>query len=229
MKKMLKMLLLSAAASLALAGPSLADTFTYSGFSVTPGLPVTVTDLSLGINEQVQGGEITLTGSGPNLGQDLMAWCVDLIGQLQQTGTYNIVPFTSGSTGNGNPSLGALTVTEMASAMLAAGLNDNPLATQLAIWRIEYGSDLSFSSSNAIVGGDIVLSQALALDAESGGSQFNPTASLDLLDAPLTDQVLAVPRAAVPLPASLAFFGSGLIALGWLRNRRRSAPALGRA
>jgi hypothetical protein len=175
----------------------------------------------------VSTGEITLTGSGTFMGQPISsidAWCLDILTSLSTTGTYNIVPFTGpGSFGNGNPSVSALQVQEIASMMLALGgaLDNNPLATQLAIWRLEYGPGLTFSSTDLTVDNDILLSATLATDASLGGSLFNPGAQLDLLDVVPTDQVLGLAVNATPLPGTIALFAGGLGLFGWLAKRRK--------
>jgi hypothetical protein len=216
-----------AVASLAAAAlPAKADNFTYTGFSVDPGVTVTLTDPTL-LNTPFQAavGEITLTGTGTFMGQaitSIQAWCVDILTGLNPTGTYNIVPFAGpGSVGNGNPSVSALQVTEIASLINAFGgaLDDNKAATQLAIWRLEYGPGLTFSSTNSAGVADIAASITLAADATSGGSFFDPTAQLELLDVVPTDQILAI--AATPIPAALPLFAGGLGLMGWLSRHRK--------
>jgi hypothetical protein len=225
----MKKLLLAgvAIASLAAALPAKADNFTYTGFTVDPGTTVTLTDPALlSAPLQASVGEITLTGSGSFMGQNISsieAWCVDILTSLNATGTYNIVPFAGpGSVGNGNPSISALQVTEIASLIDAFGgaLDNNKVATQLAIWRLEYGSGLTFSSNDTA---DIAASIVLAADASSGGSLFNPLAGLKLLDVVPTDQILAV--AATPIPAALPLFAGGLGLMGWVSRRRKKNAA----
>jgi hypothetical protein len=215
-----------AIASLAAALPAKADNFTYTGFSVDPGVSVTLTDptlLSTPFTASV--GEITLTGAGTFMGQpitSIAAWCVDILTGLNPTGTYNIVPFAGpGSVGNGNPSVSALQVSEIASLIDAFGgaLDNNPAATQLAIWRLEYGPGLTFSSTSSAGVADIAASITLAADASSGGSFFDPGAKLALLDVVPTDQILAI--AATPIPAALPLFAGGLGLMGWLSRRRK--------
>jgi hypothetical protein len=209
-------------------GAAQADNFTYTGFSVDPGVSVTLTDPALLANPlQASVGEITLTGTGTFLGSpitSIAAWCVDILTSLNATGSYNIVSFTGpGSVGNGNPSVSALQVTEIASLIDAFGgaLDNNKVATQLAIWRLEYGPGLTFSSNDTA---DIAASIVLAADASSGGSLFNPLAGLKLLDVVPTDQILAV--AATPIGPALPLFASGL-ALFYGMHRRRKRNVLG--
>jgi hypothetical protein len=209
-----------------------ADGFTYTGFSVNPGVAVTLTDPTL-LNTPFQAsvGEITLTGTGTFMGTpitSIAAWCVDILTGLNQTGTYNIVPFAGpGSVGNGNPSITALQVTEIASLIdhFGGALDNNPGVTQLAIWRLEYGPGLTFSSTSTAGVDDIAASVTLAAEASSGGSLFDPAATLALLDVVPTDQILAVGVPTVPLPAALPLFAGGLGLFGWLtrRNRKRSS------
>jgi hypothetical protein len=230
----MKKLLLAgvAIASLAAALPARADNFTYTGFSVNPGIAVTLTDptlLSTPFTASV--GEITLTGAGTFMGQpitSIAAWCVDILTGLNPTGTYNIVPFAGpGSVGNGNPSITALQVTEIASLIdhFGGALDNNPGVTQLAIWRLEYGPGLTFSSTSTVGADDIAASITLAADASSGGSLFDPFASLELLDVVPTDQILAVAVPPVPIPAALPLFAGGLGLMGWLSRRRKNKVA----
>jgi hypothetical protein len=213
-------------AALPAMSPAHADNFTYTSFAVDPGISVTLTDPTV-LNTPFTAavGEITLSGTGTFMGQpitSIAAWCVDIITGLNPTGTYNIVPFAGpGSVGNGNPSISALQVTEIASLIDAFGgaLDDNPAATQLAIWRLEYGPGLTFSSSSSAGIADIAASVTLATDASMGGSFFDPGARLALLDVVPTDQILAV--SVVPLPAALPLFAGGLGLMGWLSRRRK--------
>jgi hypothetical protein len=229
----MRSLSLAAVTALLLLGTSAAkaDNFTYTGTSINPGISVTLTDPTL-LNTPFQAsvGEITLTGNGTFMGQSITsiaAWCVDILTGLNPTGTYNIVPFAGpGSVGNGNPSVSALQVSEIASLIDAFGgaLDNNPAATQLAIWRLEYGPGLTFSSSSTAGVADIAASITLAADASSGGVFFDPTAKLKLLDVVPTDQILAV--AATPLPAALPLFAGGLGLMGWLSRRRKKQNIL---
>jgi hypothetical protein len=221
---------LAAIAALLLTGTAArADNFNYTGFSVNPGIAVTLTDPTL-LNTPFTAsvGEITLTGSGTFMGQpitSIAAWCVDILTGLNPTGTYNIVPFAGpGSVGNGNPSITALQVTEIASLIdhFGGALDNNPGVTQLAIWRLEYGPGLTFSSTSTIGADDIAASITLAADASSGGSLFDPFASLELLDVVPTDQILAVAVPPVPIPAALPLFAGGLGLMGWLSRRRKN-------
>jgi hypothetical protein len=220
----------AAVAALALAAlPAKADTFNYTSFSVNPGNSVTLTDPTLLANPlTVSAGEITLNGSGTFMGQPISsidAWCLDILTSLTTAGSYNIVPFTGpGSFGNGNPSVSTLQVQEIASMMLALGgaLDNNPLATQLAIWRLEYGPGLTFSSNDITVDNDILLSATLATDASLGGSLFNSNAQLALLDVVPTDQVLGTPFAATPIGSTIWLMAGGLVLFGMFAWRRKN-------
>jgi hypothetical protein len=226
----MRQLLLSTVALLGIGmGAAQADNFTYTGFSVNPGVAVTLTDPTL-LNTPFQAsvGEITLSGTGTFMGTpitSIAAWCVDILTGLNPTGTYNIVPFPGpGSVGNGNPSISALQVSEIASLIdhFGGALDNNPGVTQLAIWRLEYGPGLTFSSTSSAGVADIAASVTLAAEASSGGALFDPAATLALLDVVPTDQILAVGVPTVPLPAALPLFAGGLAIFYGLGRRRRT-------
>ena len=77
-------LLLAAAMGLA-STPALASQFDYSAFTVTDGQNITLSGL---VSETVDAGQIVLTGSGPNAGQMLDVWCVDVFTRPAELGAF---------------------------------------------------------------------------------------------------------------------------------------------
>ena len=142
---------------LAMAGAAQADQFQYSGESVFDENSVTITE-PRSITANV--GQIRLTGSGPNAGQTLPVWCIDILHNLAGSDTYAINALTTAGAGGGNPTLTATQISEMGSLMIQGTL-DLPLtgtqdpdhlgalastAFQLAIWQIEYEFELDHAA-----------------------------------------------------------------------------------
>ena len=100
------------------------------------------------------------------------------------------------------------------------GLNGSA-AFQLAVWNVEYQGSLLDNASGALA----TLVAQLVANVQPGGVWDCPTCSVDLLDAPAQNQVLAFGIDATPLPAAVWLFGSGLAGIGLLARRRRKAVA----
>ncbi|MDQ2742768.1 MAG: hypothetical protein M3Z66_10815, partial [Chloroflexota bacterium] len=126
---------------LLMAAPALAGPLTYSSYSVLHDQNVTLSDPTLSINEAAGAGQFTFSGtngSGTNgIGGMLQTWCIDITHYLQSAGSFTTGTFLSGDVGtkvnalitNGTPKLG--TDPNASSAL------------QVAIWKAEYGSDLT--------------------------------------------------------------------------------------
>ena len=208
-----------------------ATTFQYDSYSTINAQTINVLSPTVGYGEM---GQLILNGAGPNSGQTLPAWCLDVSVYLTTSGTYTLGPLTTAGAGGSNPALTTGQISEIGSLMLNGLSSDtnSSAATQLAIWMLEYGSEFSYSGVSSAV-------TALALTYESnvmpGGEWYCPNCTVTLLSS-LGDQSLGyalLPTEgggtlpAVPLPATLPLFATGLGALGLLGwRRKRKATAL---
>jgi hypothetical protein len=220
---MRKRVLLTALAALFVATPAVADQFDYGSFGQINGENVTIFSP---VSRGVSAGEIVLNGTGPNAGQSLSAWCVDLFDNLQASAIYNIVPLTTAGSGFPNPALTPQQISEMGSLMVH-GAGDVPgdpdinasAAFQLAIWHIEYAGSLLDSASGPLA----ALVTLLVANVQPGHVWDCPGCSVELLDAPAQNQVLAfgVPSE-TPLPAAAWLFAGGLGLLGAFVRKRKA-------
>jgi len=202
-----------------------ATTFQYDSYSTINAQTINVLSPTVGYGEM---GQLILNGAGPNSGQTLPAWCLDVSVYLTTSGTYTLGPLTTAGAGGSNPALTTGQISEIGSLMLNGLSSDtnSSAATQLAIWMLEYGSEFSYSGVSSAV-------TTLALTYESnvmpGGEWYCPNCTVTLLSS-LGDQSLGyalLPAEgggtlpAVPLPATLPLFATGLGALGLLGWRRK--------
>ena len=184
------------------------------------------------VNETVYASQIKLTGQINGVGAiiDQLVWCLDIQDGIHLPYSYDMAQYTAGDVRAGMQTLDALKVRQIASLMLN-GLSVNgalaSAATQLAIWKVEYGAALTLNNLGAGVQAavDFNLLQSLI-----GGSLDCPNCVLTVLsDAPI------VPSQAfgfvtqlvdpVPLPGAVWLFASGLAGLGMIARRRRKAAA----
>jgi hypothetical protein len=217
----MKKCLLSLLALGALVGPACAGQFDYGSFGQDNGQNITITSpTSIGVSA----GMIVLNGAGPNAGQTLDAWCVDLFDHLQASSIYNIVPLTTAGVGFPNPILTNQQISELGSLMIhgttsvldnAFGI-DGSAAFQLAIWNVEYQGALLDNASGALA----TLVAALVANVQPGGIWDCPGCSVDLLDAPAQNQVLAFGIDTTPLPGAAWLFMGGLGLLGLVARRK---------
>ena len=227
MKKFAKAALLAASMLSLLPVAAQATQFDYSSFAEVNGQNITITSP---VAEGVSAGMIVLTGTGPNAGQTIDAWCVDLFNHLQTSAIYNIVPLTNAGSGPPNPILTNQQISELGSLMVHGTTSvlgntfglDGSAAFQLAIWSVEYGGALLDSASGPLA----TLVSALVANVQPGGVWDCPGCSVELLDAPAQNQVLAfgVPSE-TPLPAAFWLFGSGVGGAALLMRRRKKAKA----
>jgi hypothetical protein len=216
-------LLVSAGFFAGLSGAS-AATFQYSSYSVTN--PQTI-DVTSPVQGSGQMGQIVLHGAGPNNGQTLLAWCLDVYVYLQNSGTYQINPLTTAGSGGSNPALTSMQISQIGSLMV----NGNALiqtspdpnvsaAVQLAIWRIEYGNSFAYTNVSPAI-----TALALMLEGYVKGGQWDcPSCTVTLLS--LNGSQTLGYGSVVPLPGALPLFASGLVGLGLLRWRRNRKSAI---
>jgi hypothetical protein len=219
----MKKLLLSLAFAAALTVPAQADQFDYGSFGQVNGQNITITSPnSIGVSA----GMIALNGTGPNAGQTLDAWCVDLFDHLQSNAIYNIVPLTTAGVGFPNPILTNQQIAELGSLMIHGTTStlgntfglDGSAAFQLAIWNVEYQGSLLDNASGALA----TLVAALVANVQPGGVWDCPTCSVELLDAPAQNQILAFGVDATPLPGAAWLFAGGLGLLGAFVRKRKA-------
>ena len=227
----MKKLLLASAMALAFASPvlspALADTFQADSFSQPNGFQdVTIT---LGaLTETVRAGEIDLHQNIP--AADLLVWCLDLNDILHVPYTFQEHTLGAGQNLPGLPTggLDGSQIRQIASLMLRGltlggtdALQDDA-ATQLAIWSVLYGSDVSFAGLSGALQNRLSLELA---DSQAGGILDCPTCTLTALTDAINAPNQALGFASVPVPGPMAGAGlPGLLAacLGlWGLNRRR--------
>lgn len=221
----MRKLLLSLAFAGALTMSAQAGQFDYGSFGQVNGQNITITSPnSIGVSA----GMIVLNGAGPNAGQTLDAWCVDLFDHLQASSIYNIVPLTTAGVGFPNPVLTNQQIAELGSLMIHGtqstlgntfGL-DGSAAFQLAIWNVEYQGSLLDNASGALA----TLVAALVANVQPGGIWDCPTCSVELLDAPAQNQILAfgVTPSETPLPGAAWLFMGGLGLIGLVARKRKA-------
>ncbi len=213
------------------AGVASAATFQYDSYTVTNEQTIAVLT-----PQNVSGGmgQIVLHGAGANAGQLQAAWCLDIYDFLTTSGTYTAGPLTTAGSGGTNPLLNASQISEIGSVMVNGsaliGSDTNvSAATQLAIWKLEYGASFTYSGVSAAVGS---LAQQYVTNVSAGGVWDCPTCTVTLLSLN-GDQNLGYGsqttgrggESATPLPAALPLFAGGLGVVGLLgwRKKRKNA------
>lgn len=210
-----------------------ATTFTYGSISVANEQTVQITSP----NNIFGGmGQITLNGSGPNIGQSILAWCLDVTTFLTTSGSYRTSPLTTAGAGGANPSLTSAQIGQIGSLIahgnaLISGPTDASAAIQLAIWTTEYGAGFSYapgSVSSSVRG----LVTAYLANVASGGAWSSPVnvtllqqagnQTLGFVDPGSSNGGLAptpLPSTLTMMLGTLSLFG----VVGVFRRRRRGA------
>jgi hypothetical protein len=223
----MKRLLLTTVAVLAFASPVLANDFQADSFSQPNGFQdVTISNP---VNLTVRAGEIDLHS---NTQGDLLVWCLDLMDLLVTPYDFKVNTFTAGDSRPGVPSLNASQVRQIASLMLrgltlgGTDAGDDDAATQLAIWKVEYGVAFASNASGALLNR---MNLELA-DSAAGGSIDCPGCTLTVLTDAINAPNQALGFAVVPTPAPIVGAGlpgllAGVLSLWGFAKRRRALHA----
>jgi PEP-CTERM motif-containing protein len=186
-----------------------------------------------------------MTGSSAVIGGNTVnfsaVYCVDLYDEITTNSTYNSTSFSTNGVVNGN-------TVHHDSDIAWLLLNINPTNTtqseglQAAIWAEEYGNDFSVFNSSGQSG--IISAETADLNLLQNAINHNQVSSSlvgDVLwitppstsegwgwDRETTDRQGLVglvndPPPAVPEPATLSLFGTGILGIAGLVRRRRSA------
>lgn len=203
-----------------------ATTFTYNGYSVADEQNIQILTPN---NVYGGAGQITLNGSGTNVGQHILAWCLDIYDYLQGSGSYQMGPLTTAGSGSPNPPLTTTQIGQIGSLIghgnaLVGSTHDVSAAVQLAIWELEYGSSFTFSGLSS----GVTTLATTYLANVSGGSWSTPAYVVTLLSQTGNQNLAFVtplpdpgPGGPTPLPGALPLFAAGLGIVGYLSNRRR--------
>jgi hypothetical protein len=201
-----------AAIFLAGADAALAGTFSYDSYSVVNEQTINITNPNA-----VTGGagEIVLNGTGANAGTTLPVWCLDIYNFLANSGTYNVGTLTMAGAGGLNPTLTATQIGQIGALMLNGGqlINssaDASAATQLAIWKVEYGSSFAFNGD--LSPGAVSIAQTELNNLNGLWAPVSPT----LLSGPGNQTMGFV---TTPLPATWSMLLAALVGVGMLTAR----------
>jgi PEP-CTERM motif len=232
-----KLSLLAVAATLTLSGVSAhADSLTLGNINTG----VVPSNSSAGVMT-VKVGNTTVTGSGGNFAGSTGViqgnkvsfselFCVDLFDNISLGGTYNATDNTIGKIFNqsiNNAAEIAWLITNLAPEATTAEENE---AVQVAIWEEEYGSSFKLISADAGVAQDAKTDFNEAnsiknLPPVSSVEWISPTtgSGRDTNDAQGMVGLINDPPPAVPEPATLTLFGTGILGLAGMVRRRLSA------
>ena len=213
-------------ASTALATPASADTYQMDNFTVAPGAQSV--HITSPINLNVSAGQVILHS---NTQGDLEVWCLDLTDLLFKPYLFQEAVYTSGNL-PGLPAGGlSLNQVRQIANLMEFGLTINPdadsdAATQLAIWKVEYGAGFSDTGLSLSLSTKVAL---LLADTVNGGLFDCPGCSLTILSDAVSAPNQAMGFVTVPVPGPVVGAGlPGIIAacgalwgLGWRRRRKQ--------
>ena len=185
-----------------------ASSISYTSYTVTNDQDVTLVDAKLGVDVHGGSGQVNLNGTNTP-GGSLATWCIDILHELQDSGTFGMAgPLT------GSFALTANALLSHAASVIGGDYNASS-ALQVALWEAEYGSDLTVTAPQAVLN----LAQTYLTDVANGTWRADPNAQILVAAGNGQNQSQAY-LSRVPEPASVLALASGLLSLIGLRPRR---------
>ncbi len=209
---------LALAAGLFIGAPAAATPFTIYDVEVNDGEQVAVT---APIDDTYAFGQIVLTTS---IGI-IDAWCIDLFHTIYVGGGQDLAYSTGPIATNGEgQSLTDTQVAEIAGLIVygdslltgGGGTPDDSLATQLAIWSIEYPAEFTYTAGTSVTAETNAL---IELAPELSGDDV-ALISLDGLQGLATANPSTTTSSSIPEPTSFLLLAGGALGLGMFWHAR---------